>query len=45
MAVCAFLVGIGVQGFQSGFVGKQSPSHFFWGSFDLAVTRFTGRAG
>ncbi len=25
------------------FVGKCSPSHFFWGSFDLAVTRFSGR--
>ena len=25
------------------FVGKQSPVHFFWGSFDLAVTRFSGR--
>lgn len=30
--------------FRSGFVGKSSPSHLFWGSFDLAVTRFTGRA-
>lgn len=30
--------------FRSGFVGKQSPVHFFWGSFDLAVTRFSGRA-
>ena len=29
--------------FRSGFTGKQSPSHFFWGSFDLAVTRFSGR--
>jgi hypothetical protein len=29
--------------FRSGFVGKQSPAHFFWGSFDLAVTRFSGR--
>ncbi len=29
--------------FQTGFLGKQSPSHFFWGSFDLAVTRFSGR--
>jgi hypothetical protein len=26
-----------------GFLGKASPSHFFWGSFDLAVTRFSGR--
>jgi len=30
--------------FQSGFLGKVSPVHFFWGSFDLAVTRFSGRA-
>jgi hypothetical protein len=30
------------RGFQSGFVGKISPVHFFWGSFDLAVTRFSG---
>jgi hypothetical protein len=29
--------------FRSGFVGKTSPVHFFWGSFDLAVTRFSGR--
>jgi hypothetical protein len=29
--------------FRSGFVGKASPSHLFWGSFDLAVTRFSGR--
>ena len=29
--------------FQSGFVGKTSPVHFFWGSFDLATTRFSGR--
>ena len=28
---------------QSTFVGKCSPTHFFWGSFDLAVTRFSGR--
>jgi hypothetical protein len=26
-----------------GFIGKCSPAHFFWGSFDLAVTRFSGR--
>ena len=31
------------QQFRSGFVGKSSPVHFFWGSFDLAVTRFSGR--
>lgn len=29
--------------FRSGFLGKTSPVHFFWGSFDLAVTRFSGR--
>jgi Family of unknown function (DUF5996) len=30
--------------FRTGFIGKGSPSHLFWGSFDLAVTRFSGRA-
>jgi hypothetical protein len=30
--------------FRARFVGKCSPVHFFWGSFDLAVTRFSGRA-
>jgi hypothetical protein len=29
--------------FRAGFVGKCSPVHFFWGSADLAVTRFSGR--
>ena len=29
--------------FRSGYIGKASPVHFFWGSFDLAVTRFSGR--
>jgi hypothetical protein len=29
--------------FRSGFCGKCSPVHFFWGSFDLAATRFSGR--
>jgi hypothetical protein len=29
--------------FRSGFTGKVSPVHFFWGAFDLAVTRFSGR--
>ncbi|MDT9599526.1 DUF5996 family protein [Sphingosinicella rhizophila] len=29
--------------FRSSFIGKASPVHFFWGSFDLAVTRFSGR--
>jgi Family of unknown function (DUF5996) len=32
------------QEFRSRFLGKQSPSHFFWGSFDLCCTRFSGRA-
>jgi len=31
------------KNFRSGFLGKVSPVHFFWGSFDLAVTRFSGR--
>ena len=31
------------QEFRSGFLGKCSPVHFFWGSFDLAVTRFSGK--
>lgn len=31
------------QQFRSRFLGKSSPVHFFWGSFDLAVTRFSGR--
>jgi hypothetical protein len=30
--------------FRSRFLGKCSPIHFFWGSFDLAVTRFSGRS-
>lgn len=29
--------------FRAEFIGKVSPVHFFWGAFDLAVTRFTGR--
>jgi hypothetical protein len=29
--------------FRGGFLGKSSPVHFFWGGFDLAVTRFSGR--
>ncbi len=29
--------------FRTGFIGKVSPVHLFWGSFDLAVTRFSGR--
>lgn len=31
------------EDFRSNFIGKCSPIHFFWGSFDLAVTRFSGR--
>ena len=31
------------QEFRGRFIGKDSPVHFFWGSFDLAVTRFSGR--
>ncbi len=30
--------------FRTGFLGKSSPAHFFWGSFDLAATRFSGRS-
>src|SRR5580700_4582295 len=29
--------------FRTGFLGKASPVHFFWGSFDLALTRFSGQ--
>ncbi len=32
-----------LKAFRGGFLGKASPVHFFWGSFDLAVTRFSGR--
>jgi hypothetical protein len=32
-----------MQRFRSPFMGKSSPVHFFWGSFDLAVTLFSGR--
>jgi hypothetical protein len=33
----------GFKQFRTGFIGKASPVHFFWGSFDLAATRFSGR--
>jgi hypothetical protein len=33
-----------LQQFRGQFLGKVSPVHFFWGSFDMAVTRFSGRA-
>ncbi|HEY9721817.1 MAG TPA: DUF5996 family protein, partial [Oscillatoriaceae cyanobacterium] len=36
-------VDVVLRRFRAGFRGKSSPSHFFWGSFDLAVTRFSGR--
>ncbi|WP_415402714.1 DUF5996 family protein [Tateyamaria sp. SN3-11] len=32
-----------LQEFRTGFLGKSSPVHLFWGSFDMAVTRFSGR--
>jgi hypothetical protein len=32
-----------MKAFRGAFIGKQSPVHFFWGSFDLACTRFSGR--
>src|SRR6202046_1251189 len=32
-----------LKAFRGTFLGKQSPVHFFWGSFDLAATRFSGR--
>ena len=32
-----------LKAFRTAFLGKASPVHFFWGSFDLAVTRFSGR--
>jgi len=38
--VCAHAV---MSRFRTAFLGKASPVHFFWGSFDLAVTRFSGR--
>ena len=35
---------LALKQFRSSFLGKCSPSHFWWGSFDLACTRFSGRA-
>lgn len=32
-----------MKSFQAAFIGKASPVHFFWGGFDMAVTRFSGR--
>jgi len=39
------LVGVDrvLKRFRTGYIGKASPVHLFWGSFDLAVTRFSGR--
>ena len=37
-------VDVVLKEFRGRFTGKSSPVHFFWGSFDLAVTRFSGRA-
>jgi hypothetical protein len=34
-----------MQRFRGRFLGKASPVHFFWGSFDMAATRFSGRRG
>ncbi len=33
-----------LKAFRGGFLGKASPVHFFWGGFDMAVTRFSGRS-
>jgi Family of unknown function (DUF5996) len=48
MAVTRFFhalqsVGSVLERFRTGYIGKVSPVHLFWGSFDLAVTRFSGR--
>ena len=41
---CAMLnVHAALEQFRGEFIGKSSPVHFFWGSFDLAVTRFNGK--
>ena len=32
-----------LNGCRAPFIGKESPAHFFWGSFDIAVTRFNGK--
>ena len=37
------VAGMALERFRYGFLGKASPVHFFWGSFDLALTRFSGR--
>lgn len=40
---CLLRVDAILKEFRGRFLGKASPVHFFWGSFDLAVTRFSGR--
>src|SRR5262245_29587906 len=40
---CLLTVDAILKQFRGGFIGKASPVHFFWGRFDLAVTRFSGR--
>jgi Family of unknown function (DUF5996) len=37
------LINLELQQFRAGFIGKSSPVHFFWGSFDICCTRFSGR--
>ncbi len=41
-SACVFATNV-FQAFRAGYLGKVSPVHLFWGSFDLAVTRFSGR--
>ena len=43
LLACAVEKGSVFQEFRARFIGKVSPVHFFWGSFDVAVTRFSGR--
>jgi hypothetical protein len=42
-ATALHLIDAELKAFRGAFVGKASPVHFFWGGFDLAVTRFSGR--
>jgi hypothetical protein len=48
IAECLFrlfsIADMSLKRFRNGFLGKQSPSHVFWGGLDLAMTRFSGRA-
>lgn len=36
-------IDLALKRFRTGFIGKNSPVHLFWGAFDIAVTRFSGR--